>query len=187
MLPLIFAVLALLPPGRPEAAAQEIEPLRVVSDVDLDRYVGKWYEIARFPNRFQSECSNSTAEYSFRSDGKIRVINTCKKRNGEIDKAEGVAEVVDPSAQAKLKVSFLPSWLRWTGIGKGDYWIIDLATDYSYAVVSEPERQYLWILSRSSSLSRSEYEGILNRLRAQGFDLSPLILSGRILDEREVA
>ncbi|HLE01711.1 MAG TPA: lipocalin family protein [Bdellovibrionota bacterium] len=185
MLPLFF-IAALYPLVSFDAPAGEGKPLTAVSRVDLSRYVGKWHEIARLPNRFQSGCDHSTAEYSLRDDGKVRVVNTCRKENGEIDQAEGVAEVVEPgsqASQAKLKVSFLPGWLRWTGIGKGDYWIIDLAPDYSYAVVSEPKRQYLWILSRRSALSRREYEGILDRLRTQGFDLSQLIVSGKILDE----
>jgi apolipoprotein D and lipocalin family protein len=152
-----------------------IPPLRTVEKVDLSRYVGKWHEIARFPNRFQEGCRDTTATYSLREDGKIRVVNECKKGT-EIDRAEGVAEVVDTETWAKLRVNFVPEWIRWIGVGWGNYWIIDLGENYEYAVVSEPSREYLWILAREPRLSRATFDGILSRLKAQGFqDLSELI------------
>ncbi|MGZ3709295.1 MAG: lipocalin family protein, partial [Bdellovibrionota bacterium] len=152
--------------------------LRTVPRVEVGRYLGKWYEIARFPNFFQKDCDEATAEYSLRDDGRLQVVNTCRRIDGRgLRQVIGIAEVADSTSQAKLKVSFLPRWLRWTGIGKGDYWIIDLAEDYSYAVVSEPNRKYLWILCREPVMSSQTYDGILKRLRDQKFDLFSLIPS----------
>ncbi|MGZ3689499.1 MAG: lipocalin family protein [Bdellovibrionota bacterium] len=152
--------------------------MRTVPRVEVGRYLGKWYEIARFPNFFQKDCDEATAEYSLRDDGRLQVVNTCRRIDGRgLRQVIGIAEVADSTSQAKLKVSFLPRWLRWTGIGKGDYWIIDLAEDYSYAVVSEPNRKYLWILCREPVMSSQTYDGILKRLRDQKFDLFSLIPS----------
>lgn len=167
------AAVFLLLPG---ASSAEQSDLRTVSHIEISRYLGKWYEIARFPNRFQKDCDEATAEYSMKDEDTLRVVNTCRKRDGEgLKQVTGIAKVADLESQAKLKVSFLPGWLRWTGIGKGDYWIIDLATDYSYAVVSEPSRKYLWILCREPVMSQRTYDGILKRLKEQKFDLTPLI------------
>jgi apolipoprotein D and lipocalin family protein len=156
------------------ASFSRADELQTVTSVDLSRYVGKWYEIARYPNSFESDCYNSTAEYTTQSDGTIAVVNTCVKTNGDSDRAEGLAEVVDTQSHAKLKVSFLPAWLRWTGLGEGDYWVIQLGAHYEYSVVSEPSREYLWILSRESSLDSATYTSILKSLVEQGFDTSKL-------------
>lgn len=154
-----------------------VPPLRTVDKVDLSRYVGKWHEIARFPNRFQEGCRDTTATYSLREDGKIRVVNECKKGQ-ELDRADGIAEVVDTESWAKLRVNFVPEWIRWIGVGWGNYWIIDLGPNYEYAVVSEPSREYLWILSREPRLSKTVFERISSRLKEQGFhDLSKLIVA----------
>ena len=105
-------------------------PLAAVAKVDLGRYVGRWYEIARLPNKFQNGCRESTANYSLKADGKIQVINECVKgENREVDRVEGDAEVVDSETWAKLRVNFVPSWIRWIGVGWGNYWIIDLDAD----------------------------------------------------------
>lgn len=158
--------------------AAEPHPLRTVGKVELGRYLGKWYEIARYPNSFQKDCTEATAEYTQADDGKIRVTNTCRKvGKTEFTSATGVARVEDPVSQAKLKVNFVPGWLRWTGIGNGDYWIIDLDQDYTFAVVSEPARKYLWILSRTPTPAPAVLDGIRKRLVEQGFDLSKLIPS----------
>lgn len=144
-------------------------PLRTVPKVEIARYVGTWYEIASFPQWFQEGCTGTTASYSLRDDGEIDVLNGCflESLEGEEDTASGRARVVDPTTQAKLEVSFFrPFW--------GDYWIIDLAPDYSYAVVGHPSRDYLWILSRTPTLEPAVYEGILARLRAQGYELQRL-------------
>ncbi len=152
------------------------EGVQAVQQVDLQRYVGRWFEVARFPQRHQENCDQAEANYRVSDDGKVIVENSCvDTKDGKIRKVQGIAEVVDTTSNAKLKVSFVPVWMRWTGIGRGDYWIIELASDYSYAVVSEPQRKYLWILSRSPMMKKSTFEAISTNLVAMGFDLSRLI------------
>jgi apolipoprotein D and lipocalin family protein len=152
-------------------AAPAHESLTTVPRVDLQRYLGRWYEIARYPNSFQKDCASSvTADYSLRSDGKVTVLNQCKKPNGQIKKARGKAKVVDKVTNARLKVTFF--WPFY-----GDYWIIDLGPEYEYAVVSEPKRKYLWILSRTPQLPSQMYEAVLERIRTKGFDTSRLVLT----------
>ena len=146
-----------------------LAPLRTVAHVDLERYLGTWYEIASFPQRFQRGCTATKATYALRPDGDIDVLNSCRKGSldGEVKTARGRARVVDPSTNAKLEVSFFrPFW--------GDYWVIDLAEDYSYAVVGHPSRDYLWILSRSPAMTEATWRGILGRLQAQGYETSRL-------------
>jgi apolipoprotein D and lipocalin family protein len=146
-----------------------LKPLRTVARVDLSRYIGVWYEIASYPQRFQRGCTGTTATYSLRDDGELKVVNRCRKGSldGEQRSAEGRARVVEPRTKAKLEVTFF--WPFW-----GDYWIIDLGNDYEYAVVGHPSRDYLWILSRTPTMERTVYEGILARLRAQGYPLRRL-------------
>ncbi|SRR5688572_22162842 len=147
-----------------------LPPPRTVAQVDLQRYVGTWYEIAHFPQRFQRGCTGTTATYSARADGDITVHNVCRKGSldGKEKSAHGRARVVDRATNAKLKVSFF--WPFW-----GKYWIIDLADDYSYAVVGHPTRDYLWVLARTPTLAESTYQGIVERLRAQGYETSRLV------------
>ena len=140
-----------------------LPPLEVVSHVELSRYTGTWYEIARYPNRFQKGCTDTSAAYKLGFDGSLTVLNSCLK-NGAMDTAKGTAKVVDPTTNAKLKVSF--SWPF-----SGDYWIIDLGADYDYAVVSGPDRKYLWILARSPQMDDDLYGRLLERLKEQGFDI----------------
>ncbi|MBN2371866.1 MAG: lipocalin family protein [Vicinamibacteria bacterium] len=143
--------------------------LRTVPHVDLDRYVGTWYDIASFPQRFQRGCAGTTATYTIRDDGMIDVLNRCHDGSlaGKERSARGRARVVDRSTNAKLKVSFFrPFW--------GDYWIVDLGPDYEYAVVGHPSRDYLWILSRTPSMDGAVYEEILGRLREQGYEVQRL-------------
>ena len=160
------------------AAAEDTPSLRTVPRVDLSRYLGTWYEIARYPNSFQKDCNQSIARYHLRDDGGIDVLNTCVRNdNKKLDEAHGVAHIEDIVTNAKLTVTFLPSWLRWTGMGVGKYWIIDLGSEYEYAVVSEPRRKYLWILSRTATMKEELYSKILKRLRDQYLDPSQLIRS----------
>lgn len=143
--------------------------LPVVSSVDLSRYVGTWYEIASFPQSFQEGCTATTATYAIRTDGQIDVVNKCRKGglDGKEDTATGRARVVDTNTNAKLEVSFFrPFW--------GDYWVIDLAEDYSYAVVGHPGRDYLWILSRTPQMDPTTYSGILERLTQNGYEIERL-------------
>jgi apolipoprotein D and lipocalin family protein len=153
--------------------AQQVQP---VAKVELNRYVGKWFEIARFPNRFQEDCvANVTAQYDKRTDGEIDVTNRCKEADGKIDEAIGRARIEDAASNAKLKVRFAPDWLDWLPFLWADYWIVDLADDYSFVAVGGPSREYLWILSRTPTMSVTTYEALVNRLTVQGFDTSKLI------------
>ncbi len=145
-------------------------PLEVVDNVNLARYTGRWYEIARYPNWFEpADCVGTTAEYELRDDGTVTVINTCYEGelNGPQNRIEGIARIIDSQTNAKLKVRFFWPF-------EGDYWIIDLDDDYEWAVVGEPSRRFLWILSRTPALSSDTYEGILSRLPAK--DYSPALL-----------
>ena len=146
-------------------AGKSQSPLTVVDSVDLQRYLGKWYEIASYPAWFQKGCTGSTAEYSLLPDGKIQVVNRCRKGNldGPLKESKGKAEVADTATNAKLKV-----WFFWPF--KGDYWIIELSPDYQWAVVGEPSRKYLWILSRTPTMDEAVYQKILGRLPQKGYD-----------------
>lgn len=151
-------------------------PVRPVSSVDLSRYSGKWYEIARYPNRFQDQCvGNTTATYTIKEPGKIEVLNECLKKDGELNAAKGAAKVVDKSSNAKLKVRFAPSFLSVFGFVWGDYWVIDLGPNYEYSVVGDPDRKYLWILSREPEINEPVYSEIIRRVEEQGFDSGKLI------------
>jgi len=147
-----------------------------VKHVDLKLYVGTWYEIARFPNRFQKDCvANVSANYAERGDGQIDVVNRCDEAGGEKDEASGRARVADPATNAKLEVRFAPDWLAWLPFVWANYWIIDLAEDYSYVAVGEPSREHLWILARKPTMDEATYEALVNRLTAQGFDTAKLV------------
>jgi apolipoprotein D and lipocalin family protein len=145
------------------------QSLETVPNVDLKRYAGKWHEIASYPQRFQKGCHCTTAEYTLNEKGYVIVENRCNKDsvNGKQSYIKGKAFVVKNSGNAKLKVQFF-----WPFTGK--YWIIDLADDYSYAIVSEPNKKYLWILSRNSKMDETIYLQIISKLKSKGFDLSKL-------------
>jgi len=159
-----------LSPAAPALCAKEPAPLQVAPSVDLARYAGKWYEIARLPNWFQRACSaGTTATYTLRPDGKVGVVNTCRKSDGTLKVAKGIARLEgDREPNTKLKVTFF-----WPFSGK--YWILDLAPDYSWALVGEPSRKYLWVLSREPRMQETVYEDILRRAAARGFDTSRMI------------
>lgn len=149
--------------------AQSVAPLRTVDSVDLNRYVGTWYEIARYPNRFQRKCIGDTsATYRLRSDGRIQVTNSCREKNGEFNTAKGTAKVVDKATNARLKVTFFWPF-------SGDYWIVGLGHDYEYAIVAEPRRKYLWILSRTPRMNPTLYSRIIAQIEAAGYDTSKLL------------
>jgi len=143
-------------------------PLDTVASVDLERYAGRWYEIASLPVRQQRGCSCTTAEYSLVEEGVIRVVNTCRRGpQGEFDSAEGKAFVVPESNNAKLRVQFFWPF-------RGDYWVLQLAADYSYAVVGVPSREYFWILSRTPSMDEATLQTLTRRLQEQGFDTTKM-------------
>ncbi len=163
----------------PSAVGQdkELKPLEVVPTVDLVRYAGTWYEIARLPNTFQKQCiSDVTATYTLLENQDIEVVNRCRKEDGTYGEAEGRAKRADEDGPpAKLKVRFAPAYLSFLWFVWGNYWIIDLAPDYTYAVIGEPDRKYLWILCRTPQMEETIYQGILRRIGDQGYDASRLI------------
>ena len=144
--------------------------LKTVDQVDLNQYAGTWYDIASFPARFQKGCHCTTAEYQLTGKDYIRVINTCRKdsANGKINQAKAKAWPVKGSNNSRLKVQFFWPF-------KGDYWIIALADDYSWAAVGNKSRKYLWILSRTPEMQEETYQMILKKVKNKGFDTSKLV------------
>ena len=150
--------------------------LAMVASVDLDRYAGKWYEIARYPNKFQKDCvANTTANYLRKDNGRIEVRNECVKKDGSTKRATGEAKVTDKATNSKLEVRFAPSFISWLPFVWGDYWIIDLDPGYQYSVVGDPGRDYFWILSRQPTMSDATYQDILRRAEAKGFQPSRVV------------
>ncbi|TFG95333.1 MAG: hypothetical protein E4H11_05235 [Myxococcales bacterium] len=145
-------------------------PLSVVDPIDLDRYAGRWYEIASFPQRFQRGCVATSATYTRLDETRVRVENECRDGSfeGDLRRVDGVAWLADPNgAEARLKVQFFWPF-------RGDYWVIELDPEYRYAVVAHPSRDYLWILSRSRTMDPEVYEMLLARIAAQGYGLDRL-------------
>ena len=140
--------------------------LEVVPHVELEKYLGKWYEIAHLPAKFEEGCNETTATYTLSKDGSISVLNQSTK-NGKIKQAKGKAKVVDKNSNAKLKVTFF--WPFY-----GDYWIIKLGNDYDYSVVGTPNRKYLWILSRTPHLDDSIYDKLIQKASGWGFNISEI-------------
>ena len=161
------------------------ETLNTVAHVDLDRYLGTWYEICRLPLKWEPEGARDiTATYKLNEDGTIRVDNRCLDEEGKPTQALGQAKPVDDS-NARLTVSFLPEYLRWIPFTKGDYWIIRLAEDYGVSLVGTPDRRNLWLLARRHDLPQAMRDDYLKTARAEGFDLSALITpaqSGKMVE-----
>ena len=158
------------PASAPAAANVPVaaNPVTPVPQVDLARYAGLWFEIARIPNRFQKRCAReSLALYRLRADGRLGVVNQCRRTNGRVEQARGVARVIDTSSRAKLKVS-LVSVLGWRPFW-GDYWIIGLDENYRWAVVASPDRRYGWMLARTRTLEPATLEAIGAILERNGF------------------
>jgi len=172
----LFALPMLAGPGAPARAATQAAPtVRAISTLDVPRYMGQWYEIAKFPNRFQKKCvADTVAQYTLLNSGRVRVTNRCRMANGEMNEAIGMARQVGPKNSPKLKVRFAPEWLSFLDAVWGDYWVLDLDAGYSLVAVGEPTREYLWVLSRTPQVSPPEYQALLQRLQAQGFDISKL-------------
>ena len=153
-------------------------PLQPLASLDVPSYMGTWYQVAWFPNRFQKQCvSDTQAIYKQRDDGRIEVVNRCRLADGRFDDADGIARPAGSTLRdnrlspATLEVSFLPALLRWIPAW-GSYWVVALADDGRYAVVSEPQRQYLWVLARAPRLSAEDEATIRSTLTRQGFELS---------------
>ena len=156
--------------------SQRTESVRTVSVVDLDRYLGDWFEIARLPNRFQRACAGDVrASYARRSGGGIDVVNQCRTADGGLLEARGVARIADSRTSAKLKVRFAPAVLSFLPFVWGDYWILGLGDGYSWAVVGSPDRNYLWILGRTPTLQAELYASAIKVAQANGFDVARLL------------
>lgn len=142
-------------------------PLKTAEFVDIDRYTGTWYEIARYPNSFQTGCENTTATYELLEDGRVSVLNRCVNEDGE-DTIEGSARVVDKETNAKLKVSFFWPF-------EGDYWILAVDDNYQWAIVGEPSRSMLWILAREPQMPEAQYQMLTDMLPEFGYDAGRLM------------
>ncbi|MFZ6722885.1 lipocalin family protein [Undibacterium sp. Ji49W] len=158
--------------------ATVVKPLETIAALDVPRYMGTWYEIAKFDNRFQKRCTSfTTASYSAMPDGKVQVINRCRAENGDLVEAIGVARQIGAADSPKLKVRFAPAILSFLPMVWGDYWVIDIDQSYQLAAVSEGTREYLWILSRTKKVDQAKYDALIARLTAQGLDVSKLVLT----------
>ena len=159
----------------PLSDAQPVGELTPIASLDVVRYMGTWHEVAKFPNRFQAKCvSDTSAEYRLAPDGNIQVVNQCRLKNGTMEQAIGAARRVGEGSSARLQVRFAPAWLSFLPMVWGDYWVIDLDDQYELAAVSEPKREYLWILSRSPQVDAARYNALLGRLTTMGFDIRKL-------------
>jgi apolipoprotein D and lipocalin family protein len=153
--------------------------LEVVPSIDLARYTGTWYEIARLPNSFQKKCvSDVSANYTLRDDGQIKVVNRCRCEDGTFTEAEGRARKASSDGpNSKLEVRFAPAFLSFLPFVWGKYWIIDIAENYSYAVIGEPSREYLWILARSPKLDDPTLQNIFEKVISKGYDIKNIIMT----------
>ena len=159
---LLLSGCAALGPKHPVGNAAVPQPAKAV---ELPRYLGRWYEIARYDQSFQKGCEAVSADYALREDGKISVRNSCRKADGKVSVANGKAKIVDAASNAKLKVSFF-------GPFYGDYWVLDRAEDYSWAIVGEPSGRYLWILSRDATPGKAKLAELIATAGALGYDTS---------------
>ena len=154
------------------------KPLATIAALDVPRYLGTWYEIAKFPNRFQKKCVGFTkATYSVLADGTLQVVNRCRNAKGDTEEAIGAARQVGGPDSPRLKVRFAPAMLSFLPMVWGDYWVVDLDPGYQLAAVSEETRAYLWILSRSPKVDKASYDALVARLAGQGLDVSKLVLT----------
>jgi apolipoprotein D and lipocalin family protein len=166
------------------AAPAALPPVATIAALDVPRYMGTWYEIAKFPNRFQAKCiANTRAQYLAQTDGSVQVLNSCTTADGTID-ALGLAKQVGATNSPKLQVRFAPAWLSWLPQVWGDYWVIDLDADYQLAAVSDAKREYLWVLSRAPQVNTKVYDALIERLKAQHFDVQKLERSAQTTTAR---
>ena len=157
------------------ATPATLPAVATIAALDVPRYMGTWYEIAKFPNRFQAKCvANTRARYLAQTDGSVQVLNSCTTADGSVIDALGLAKQVGAATSPKLEVRFAPAWLSWLPMVWGDYWVIDLDADYQLAAVSDAKREYLWVLSRTPQVNAKAYDALLDRLKAQHFDVKKL-------------
>jgi apolipoprotein D and lipocalin family protein len=176
LLAFVFATATAVAAQQPAAP-----PLQALPSLEVAPYMGTWYQVLWIPNRFQQQCvADTTATYRDLGNGTVEVTNRCRTADGKTDSVTGIARPPAGVSRieagrlqpARLEVSFLPAWLRWIGIGWGAYWVVDLASDGRYAIVSEASREYLWVLSRQPALTPNDEGGIRAKLQALGFDLA---------------
>jgi len=168
---LTFTVLVALLPMASAADSQ----VKSISEFDVSRYMGTWYEIAKLPNWFQRKCVQGTqARYKVLGPAQIDVNNKCTTASGEEIQAIGLARPNGSGLPAQLEVRFAPEWTAWLPMVWGAYWVLDLDPDYQLAAVGDPSKSYLWILSRTPVVSSERYEAVLKRLNVMGFDITKL-------------
>jgi len=173
-----FAAWLALAPAQAQSTETPSAPLEAITSLDVARYMGTWYEVAKYPNWFQKRCiANTSATYAVQSNGMLQVLNRCQKEDGSMSEALGAAKQVGDANSPKLEVRFAPAWLSFLPFVWGNYWVIDLDPQYQLAAVSEPSRKYLWILSRSKTVEPKAYEALLQRLKQQGFNLDAIEIS----------
>lgn len=150
-------------------------PVTPIERLDVSRYLGRWYELAKLPNWFQKKCvADTSAEYRLLANGQLGVLNQCRTASGEMQQANGVARQRAGGSTSQLEVRFAPQWLAWLPLVWGTYWVVDLDADYTLAAVSEPEREYLWILARQPQLDPARKDALLQRLAAMGLPVDRL-------------
>ena len=173
-----FSVWAPLASAQSQSSEASPAPLESIASLDVPRYMGTWYEVAKYPNWFQKRCiANTSATYTVQPNGMLQVLNRCQKEDGSITDALGEAKQVGDTNSPKLKVRFAPAWLSFLPFVWGNYWVIDLDPQYQLAAVSEPSRKYLWILSRTQTVEPKAYEALMQRLKQQGFNLDAIEIS----------
>ena len=174
--PLLALCAALTLGGCATSVADGPLPPKTVGQVDLKRYQGKWFELARLPMYFQRDCAQSEAHYNLRADGSVGVLNRCLTLQGEWQEASGSATPQVPGKTDKLWVEF-DNWFSrlLPGVTKGDYWVLYIGDDYQTALVGNPDRKYLWLLSRKPTVTAVERESLLAKARQQGYDTTRLI------------
>jgi len=157
--------------------------VQTVSSVDLKRYPGKWYEIARYPNKFQRKCvGNTTATYSTKADGSLAVFNQCVMKDGTIGKANGDAKIADTATNAKFEMNFASKYKSFLSSDWDNYWVVDLDQNYQYAAVADPKRENLWILSRTPEMNDALYQNVLRRVEKLGFNPGKLMKTPQNLE-----
>lgn len=180
---MVVLMMAAASPAKAQAPVAEVGPLQPLPALSVAPYMGRWYQVAYYPNFFQRQCvADTTATYREMPDGTVEVTNRCRTAVGGFDQVVGMARSVAGVSRieggllqpARLEVSFIPRWLRWTGVGWGAYWVVDRPDHGRYAIVSEGRREYLWVLSRTPALSPEDRLAVRARLQALGFDLERL-------------
>lgn len=162
--------------GMATMAYAQTKPLQTVERVELDKYLGVWYEVARKPLYFQNKCDRDvTATYTLNENGNIGVDNRCYTKDGQLNQSIGEAFVKNAPFNTKLRVSFLPEAIRWLPLGRGDYWVLKLDENYQTVLVGEPRRKYMWVLSRSPQPDQAVIHEYLEYAKSVGYDLSDVI------------